>query len=273
MYYIIHIATAFQSISAQPREVQELIWTRTQNEWRKKEPSHPILSASLDEYLNKQAEAICSISAALKTKMALTPEFGHIVAIGKVLAGKNFAPRLKVEITERAGQEKELLKNFWENIAAFTAKRGTPTFVTWNGLDFTFPFLIERSSALGVKPSRLLPRARFQPWKHLDLLAELADYDPRRYIDLRSRLTLWGLKLNGNGNQTGLRDPQTLIEEWRKGNTKPLKEDLILTLRGILLILKKIAPYLLEAKYHGQPLRWKTPVTNPACSPSQPISQ
>ncbi len=207
------------------------------------------------------------------TATALMEGKENHAAIGKVLAGTNFAPRLKLEVTERASQERDLLQNFWEKIAAFTSKRGTPTFVTWYGLDFTFPFLIERSSALGVKPSCVLPRARFQPWKHLDLLAELADYDPRRYIDLRSRLTLWGLNPNGNGNQTTLRDPQSLIEEWRKGNTKPLKEDLILILKGIHLILKKIAPYLLETKQNGQPLHRKAARTDPVCSPSQPISQ
>ena len=41
MYYIIHIATAFQSFKAQPREIQELIWTRTLNDLRKKDPTHP----------------------------------------------------------------------------------------------------------------------------------------------------------------------------------------------------------------------------------------
>ena len=37
-------------------------------------------------------------------------------------------------------------------------KRGIPTFVTWNGLDFTFLFLIERSTALGVELSCSLPK-------------------------------------------------------------------------------------------------------------------
>ncbi len=46
MYYIIHIATAFQSFKAQPREIQELIWARTLNDLRKKDSTNPLLSAN-----------------------------------------------------------------------------------------------------------------------------------------------------------------------------------------------------------------------------------
>ena len=132
MYYIIHIATVFQSIRVQPREIQELIWNGTMND-------------------------------------------------------------------------------------------------PWNGLDFTFPFLIERSTALGVEPSCILPRARFQPWKHLDLFAELAAYDPHRYMNLQSRLSLWGLSSNGHH----LGDHDALTEQWRKGNPRPLEENLTFTLEAI----------------------------------------
>jgi len=182
--------------------------------------------------------------------MALTPEFGHIVAIGKALVASDSALKVKVEIAQTARDEKELLQRFWEKLGTFTKKHGTPTFVTWNGLEFTFPFLIERSTALGVEPSCVLPRARFQPWKHLDLLAELSDYDPHRYLSLQSRLTLWGLKLSGNGNHLG--DPDILIGEWRKGNPKPLEENLTLTLEAIYQIFRKAVPCLLETGHNRQ---------------------
>ena len=58
MYYIIHIATAFQSIKAQRPEIQELIWTRTQRHFRLKEPEHPILSATLEQYLKKRVQIL-----------------------------------------------------------------------------------------------------------------------------------------------------------------------------------------------------------------------
>jgi hypothetical protein len=144
--------------------------------------------------------------------------------------------------------EKNLLKTFWQRLRSFTKERGIPTFVTWNGLDFTFPFLIERSTALGVEPSCILPRARFQPGKHLDLFAELAAYDPRRYMSLQSRLSLWRLSLNGNGSEHHFGDHDLLTENWRKGNPKPLEENLKLTLEAIHRILNRVAPYFLEAR-------------------------
>jgi hypothetical protein len=163
MYYIIHIATAFQSFKAQPREIQELIWARMLNDLRKKDPTHPILSATLDQYLAKEAVDSAALSCLLKKKMALTPEFGHIIGIGKALVMNGSAPKLTVAIARTIDDEKGLLQTFWQRLRAFTKDRGIPTFVTWNGLGFTFPFLIERSTALGVEPSCILPASCLDP--------------------------------------------------------------------------------------------------------------
>jgi Predicted 3'-5' exonuclease related to the exonuclease domain of PolB len=264
MYYIIHIATVFQSIRVQPREIQELIWNRTMNDLRRKDPSHPVLSATLDQYLAKQATDPISLTQVLKKKMALTPEFGHVIGIGRALVMNGSTPKLTVAVAGAINDEKDLLQNFWQRLRSFTRDRAVPTFVTWNGLDFTFPFLIERSTALGVEPSCILPRARFQPWKHLDLFAELAAYDPHRYMSLPSRLSLWGLSPNGNGNGQHLGDHNTLTEQWRKGNPKPLKENLTLTLEAIQRILNRVAPYFLETRNNSHRDR---------CSPSPRISE
>jgi len=248
MYYIIHIATAFQSFKAQPREIQELIWARTLNDLRKKDPNHPLLSVTLDQYLAREATDSAALSCLLKKKMALTPEFGHVIGIGKALVVNGSIPKLTVAVARMIDEEKELLQTFWQRLSVFTKERGIPTFVTWNGLGFTFPFLIERSTALSVEPSCILPRARFQPWKHLDLFAELAAYDPHRYMSLQSRLSLWRLSLNGNGSEQQFGDHDVLTETWRKGNPKPLEENLKLTLEAIQRILNRVAPYFLEER-------------------------
>ncbi len=248
MYYIIHIATAFQSFKAQPREIQEIIWARTLNDLRKKDPTHPLLSATLDQYLAKEAADPVALTHLLKKKMALTPEFGHVIGIGKAFVVNGSVPKLTVAVARMIEDEKDLLQTFWQRLSAFTKEQGIPTFVTWNGLGFTFPFLIERSTALGVEPSCTLPRARFQPWKHLDLFAELAAYDPHRYMSLQSRLCLWRLSLNGNGSGHHFGDHDVLTEAWRKGNPKPLEENLKLTLEAIRRILSRVAPYFLESK-------------------------
>jgi Predicted 3'-5' exonuclease related to the exonuclease domain of PolB len=180
--------------------------------------------------------------------MALTPEFGHIIGIGKALVMNGSAPKLTVAIARTIDDEKGLLQTFWQRLRAFTKDRGIPTFVTWNGLGFTFPFLIERSTALGVEPSCILPRSRFQPWKHLDLFAELAAYDPHRYMSLQSRLSLWRLTPNGDGSEHHFGDHDLLTENWRKGNPKPLEENLKLTIEAIQQILKRVAPCFLEAR-------------------------
>jgi len=248
VYYIIHIATAFQSFKTQPREIQEVIWTRTLNDLRKKEPAHPLLSATLDQYLAKAAVDPVALTALLKKKMALTPEFGHVIGIGRALAIHGSAPKLAVAVAQTIEDEKDLLDTFWQKLRSFTKERGLPTFVTWNGLVFTFPFLIERSTALGVEPSCILPRARFQPWRHLDLFAELAAYDPHRYMSLQSRLSLWRLTLNGNGGECHFGDHDLLTRQWRTGNPKPIEENLTLTLEAIQRILNRVAPCLLEAR-------------------------
>jgi hypothetical protein len=111
--------------------------------------------------------------------------------------------------------------------------------------------LIERSTALGVESSCILPRARFQPWRHLDLFAELAAYDPHRYMSLQSRLCLWRLNLNGNASEHRFGDHDVLTETWRKGNLKPLEENLKLTLKAIERILDRVAPYFLKARNYS----------------------
>jgi hypothetical protein len=128
MYYIIHIATAFQSIKVQPREIQELIWTRTLNDLRKKDPSHPVLSATLDQYLAKQAADPISLTMLLKKKMALTPEFGHVIGIGRALVMNGSTPKLKVAVSRMIDDEKDLLQDFWQKLRSFTKDRGVPTF-------------------------------------------------------------------------------------------------------------------------------------------------
>ena len=245
MYYIIHIATAFQSFKAQPREIQDVIWTRTLNDLRKKAPTHPLLSATMEQYLAKEVVDPVTLTGLLKKKMALTPEFGHIIGIGRALVINGSEPKLTVAVARTFDDETDLLQTFWQKLRAFTKERGIPTFVTWNGLGFTFPFLIERSTALRVEPSCILPRARFQPWRHLDLFAELAAYDPHRYMSLQSRLCLWRLNLNGNGSEHHFEHHDVLTETWQKGNLKPLEDNLKLTLEAIQRILNRVAPYFL----------------------------
>ena len=119
MYYIIHIATAFQSFKAQPREIQELIWARTLNDLRKKDPTHPLLSATLEQYLAKEVADPVALTGLLKKKMALTPEFGHVIGIGRALAMNGSIPKLTVAVARTIDDEKELLQSFLAEAESF----------------------------------------------------------------------------------------------------------------------------------------------------------
>jgi hypothetical protein len=66
-------------------------------------------------------------------------------------------------------------------------------------------------------------------------------------VSLESRLSLWRLSLNGNGSEHHFGDHDLLTENWRKGNPKPLEENLKLTVEAIHRILNRVAPYFLEA--------------------------
>ena len=72
---------------------------------------------------------------------------------------------------------------------------------------------------------------------HVNLFAELAAYDPHRYMSLERRLTLWGLKVNGNDNGHHFGDHDLLTEQWRKGDSKPIEENLTLILEALHRIL------------------------------------
>jgi predicted PolB exonuclease-like 3'-5' exonuclease len=67
------------------------------------------------------------------------------MGIGRALVINGSIPKFTAAINRMLGDEKDLLQAFWQGLRAFTNERGTPTIVTWNGLDFTFPSLIERS--------------------------------------------------------------------------------------------------------------------------------
>ncbi|NIQ38458.1 MAG: hypothetical protein GTN81_07710, partial [Proteobacteria bacterium] len=81
MQFIVHIATTFQSFKALPRDIQELIFARVQQENRIKNRSHPILDVSLDDYLSRQVQEFATICHSLKHRMAVCPEFGHLIGI------------------------------------------------------------------------------------------------------------------------------------------------------------------------------------------------
>ena len=91
-------------------------------------------------------------------KLALTPFTGFIIAIGmlnpdsrhgKVMFVANEPDAFTSEdgnITFVSATEKEMLEEFWQAITHYQQ------FITFNGRSFDCPFIMLRSSMLGVKP-------------------------------------------------------------------------------------------------------------------------
>jgi 3'-5' exonuclease len=95
------------------------------------------------------------------------------LVLDESLAGK---PEQRLElahgVTAVVSDERRLLVNFWKLLDRVYSES---QIVSFNGMDFDAPFLVLRSAALGVRPTRNI--AVGKPWeikeKHIDLQKEL----------------------------------------------------------------------------------------------------
>ena len=74
--------------------------------------------------------------------------------------------------------ESHLLENFWKDLTPYRQ------IITFNGRGFDCPFLLLRSSLLGVRPSRNLMGNRYDTRGHIDLLDQLTFYGATRKFNL-----------------------------------------------------------------------------------------
>jgi hypothetical protein len=125
-----------------------------------------------------------------KKSVNLWPFSGEIVAISLLNPesgkGKVFfqAPNQKIENFSEEGAdfeistEKKILEKFWQSIKSYNQ------FITFNGRGFDCPYLILRSAALQVRPTRNLMPPRFSADFHIDLLDQLTFYGAFRKFSL-----------------------------------------------------------------------------------------
>jgi len=145
---------------------------------------------ALTYWLKKEAyseEAYESALANVKDGLGFSPYTGEIVVIGvlDIEANKGVvyyqAPGVKAEdftennITFKAMTEKEMLESFWQGIVEYNE------FISFNGRGFDVPFLMIRSAALKVKPSKDLMSNRYLTSQkfnalHIDLMDQLSFY-------------------------------------------------------------------------------------------------
>jgi 3'-5' exonuclease len=86
--------------------------------------------------------------------------------------GKEGRLELAGGVTAVVSDERRLITNFWKMLDKYHHESHI---ITFNGMDFDAPFLVLRSAALGVRPTRNI--AVGKPWeikeKHIDLQKEL----------------------------------------------------------------------------------------------------
>ncbi|MCX8103224.1 MAG: ribonuclease H-like domain-containing protein [Candidatus Bipolaricaulota bacterium] len=80
-------------------------------------------------------------------------------------------------IEYESGSEPEILKKFWEDVRLYKQ------FISFNGRGFDCPFLMLRSTLLGIKPTRNLMPSRFDS-EHIDLLEQLTFFGATRRFSL-----------------------------------------------------------------------------------------
>ena len=107
---------------------------------------------------------------------SLDGTFGRITCIGLLI----------VDDTERKGtvlygsNERQILFEFWKIISGYNKIQ----FITHNGFNFDFPFILKRSIIHSIKPTCFVNLARFRNDFMFDTMAVWANWDARHYIKL-----------------------------------------------------------------------------------------
>lgn len=141
--------------------------------------------------------------------MGLRPAFGHIVCVCWGTDEPELA--LTTRTIRRVEEEADLLRSFWEAVAAL---RRPLRWVTYNGLSFDLPYLLTRSAILGISVPVPVPLRRFAPHEHFDVMEILAHWRPSDRLPLAVVARIFGLsKLDDM-------DGSDVLAAWRNGETE-----------------------------------------------------
>ena len=168
------------------------------------------LDATSQEYFLKYAKTE-EEKAEARNSLSFYPVTAQVVAIGLLEAetDKGFVffqngPKNSEQFTEGpisyiAGDEKEILSKFWEQMKKYQQ------FVTFNGRVFDCPFLMIRSTINKVKPTKNLMPNRYSSSMHIDLMDQLTFYDAlRRKFSLHMWCKAFGIESPKADGMTGL---------------------------------------------------------------------
>lgn len=135
------------------------------------------------------------------------------------------------EFTFHSGDEKYIIKKFWEIASKFDR------FITFNGRCFDAPFLLLRSAILRIKPRKNLIAGRFDSKTHCDLLEQFTFYGLTRKYNLDFYCKVFGIESSKRGDVTGYNINEIFSQKRYREIAEYCSKDLIAT-KELYLIYK-----------------------------------
>lgn len=169
------------------------------------------------EYLLKFAEDEHQREEAIQ-KLSLYPLTAQIIVIGmlnpetnrgKILFQSDHAERFSSgdELVQFVpGSEREIIEEFWRDILHYKQ------IITFNGRGFDAPFLLLRSAALAILPTKNLMPYRYEATQHCDLLEQFTFHGAVRKFNLDFYCKAFGIESPKSHGITGL-DLKQMFEE------------------------------------------------------------
>lgn len=203
------------------------------------------LSEGAQKYVLKDAEDEKKANE-IKNKLGLWPLTGEIVAICLInpdtgkgrtyfqAPEKDIKPFIEDDIEYQVLTEKEILEKFWQEIKNYDQ------FVTFNGRKFDCPYIMLRSGALKVRPSRNLAPYRYSDQEHIDLLDQLTFYDAFRRFSLDFYCESFNLKAGKMKGMSG----DKVQEYFKKGKYLEIARYCSMDVKATAELLERWAKYI-----------------------------
>ena len=144
-------------------------------------------------------------------KSSFDGTYSRICCIGIIILKDDLTP---VEaIAWYGSDEKEILRQFWDRMA----KERPRLYITYNGLNFDFPFIKKRSIIHQVKPTIEISLAKFRTEPVYDVMAIWGNWDFRGFTKLDVLARALGVETkSGSGSQ--------VAKMWARNKKKEVAE-------------------------------------------------
>jgi 3'-5' exonuclease len=191
---------------------------------------------------------------ALPERTALYPGLGKIVAIGLwlveqdrgllLLEGDDAAEHEWAKVPHSKvlrGDERALLRRFWDTVGHRDKGGALPRLVTYNGRGYDGPTLMVRSAQLDVQPSRALVPNRYRLDDHTDLQDVLSFFGATRD---RFSLDYWCRRFDVESPKTTI-DGSQVARAYRSGRIEDIGEYCLRDVRATAELYRRVARTIL----------------------------